>query len=507
MNINRFHWLCFVLWQFGLFYACQLIFPIFYNFHPGLSCDDPGFTFSKPKCKLSKVQICTELTANCSNIHIQSAPFHSMVQDFKMFCGSKAYDAAWIATIQFIGALVGALVYGHLGDYFGRKPVSFVGISIGIVFGVASGFAPSWEIFAALMFICGTSVACIMVVFYAYILEFIEPQQRVFLRSFFNWGYARLVFTLVCFICGYWRSAAIVTSLLALPILPVLLVLPESPKWYATKNRFREMKEAEKKVAWLSGLPYVEKEDQKLEKLTEKDTKMYTIRDLFTSWNTAYSTIVVGSLWFSTSVSSFGADLNSGNLAGNFYLSQFVSAAAIALSKISIFLLDTFVPSFNRQRLHQVPQIIMIGCYTAIMALMITPDSDCSSQGSRNLAIIIINIIGASFIELTWDACYLVAAEIFPTRIRTIGIGTCSLLARTGALLAPQMAYLSDIYPPIPYAIVCSVGIISLLISCFFLPDTKGVDLGALDAPKPENDESKRVEEDEIRIEVAENLA
>lgn len=138
--------------------------------------------------------------------------------------------------------------------------------------------------------------------------------------------------------------------------------------------------------------------------------------------------------------------MNSGNLAGNFYLSQFVQAAAIALSKLSIFLLDLFIPSFNRQRLHQVPQIIMIACYTTIMALMISPDSDCSSQGSRNLAIIIINIIGTSFIELTWDACYLVAAEIFPTRIRTIGIGTCSLLARIGALLAPQMAYLSEIY-------------------------------------------------------------
>uniref|UniRef100_A0A1I7UP16 MFS domain-containing protein n=1 Tax=Caenorhabditis tropicalis TaxID=1561998 RepID=A0A1I7UP16_9PELO len=373
-----------------------------------------------------------------------------MVQDFEMFCGSKAYDAAWVATIQFIGALVGAVIYGHLGDYFGRKPVSFVGISIGIVFGVASGFSPTWQLFAIAMFICGTSVACIMVVFYAYILEFIEPQQRVFLRSFFNWGYARLVFTLVCWLCDYWRSSAIITSLLAVPILPVLLVLPESPKWYSTKKRFREMKEAEKRVAWLSGIPYLEEEDRKEEKIDEKDTKIYTIRDLFTSWPIAYSTIVVGSLWFSTSVSSFGADLNSGNLAGNFYLSQFVSAAAIALSKISIFLLDLYVPSFNRQRLHQVPQIIMIACYTAIMALMITPDSDCSR------------------------------------------IGTCSLLARTGALLAPQMAYLSDIYRPIPYAIVCSVGIISLLISCFFLPDTKGVDLAALDG----NEE----------IQIAENL-
>ncbi|PIC41610.1 hypothetical protein B9Z55_008967 [Caenorhabditis nigoni] len=399
-----------------------------------------------------------------------------MVQDFEMYCGSAAYDSAWVATIQFIGALVGAVIYGHLGDYFGRKPVSFVGISIGILFGVAAGFAPDWKLFAVALFICGTSVACIMVVFYAYILEFIEPQQRVFMRSFFNWGYARLVFTLACFLCGNWRATAIVTSLLAVPVLPMLLILPESPKWYATKKRFREMKQAEKRVAWLAGLPYdadlkILEESEKSENL-EKDTKIYTIRDLFSSWQIAYSTIVIGSLWFSTSVSSFGADLNSGNLAGNFYLSQFVSSAAIALSKISIFLLDTYLPSFNRQKLHQIPQIIMICCYSAIMVLMISPDQDCSSQGSRNLA----------------------------------SIGTCSLLARTGALLAPQMAYLSDIYRPIPYAIVCSIGILSLLISCFFLPDTKGVDLAALDNGGNLN-LAPNSEEDDVRIEVAENFA
>ncbi|PIC41606.1 hypothetical protein B9Z55_008966 [Caenorhabditis nigoni] len=475
--------------------ADKPISKIFYNFNPSLSCQDPNFHFSKPKCKLSKVEICSELTANCSKWLIEPAPFRSMVQDFHMYCGSAAYDSAWVATIQFIGVLFGAITYGHLGDHFGRKPVSFVGIFIGITFGVASGFAPTWQVFAAFRFIVGTSIASILIVFYAYILEFIEPEQRVFLRSFFNWGYARLVFTLACFICGYWRSAAIVTSLLSLPILPVLLVLPESPKWYATKKRFREMKNAEKRVAWLSGIPYdpdekiLEEESGKSE--AKQDTKIYTMRDLFTSWPIAYRTIVVGSLWFSTSLSAFGSDLNSGNLAGNFYLSQFVSGGVTAFAKIFVFLLDTYVPSFDRRRLHQYPQIAMIICYAAIMALMILPESDCNSQGSRDLAIIIINIIGVSFIEITWDACYLVAVECFPTKIRTIGIGTCSLLARTGALLAPQMAYLSDIYRPIPYAIVCSIGIFSLLISCFFLPDTKGVDLAALD-PTVELDYNRR---------------
>ncbi|VDM79460.1 unnamed protein product [Strongylus vulgaris] len=27
LNINRFHWFCFLLWQCALFYCCQQIFP------------------------------------------------------------------------------------------------------------------------------------------------------------------------------------------------------------------------------------------------------------------------------------------------------------------------------------------------------------------------------------------------------------------------------------------------------------------------------------------------
>ncbi|CAB3401640.1 unnamed protein product [Caenorhabditis bovis] len=469
--------------SFALFYCCQQIFSIFYNFTPELDCADKNFTFSKPKCELSKEEICSQLSSNCSQFVVGPSPFHSMVMDFGMFCGDAAYNAAWVATIQFIGVLVGTIVYGHLGDHFGRRPISLIGISIGVAFGAGSGFAPNWQVFAALRFVCGTSIACILVVFYAYILEFIRPEQRVFLRSFFNWGYARVVFTFVCWLCGYWRSAAIATSLLALPIIPiVILVLPESSRWYSIKGRHEEARSAERRIAFLSGIPIrkedEEESDQKLDKL---DDKVYTIRDLFTSRKIAYRTIVVGSLWFSTSLSAFGSDLNSGNLAGNFYLSQFVSGAVTAFAKIFVFLLDTFLPSFDRRRLHQLPQIAMLICYGSIMLLMLLPESDCSHQGARDLAIILINIVGVSFIEITWDACYLVAVECFPTRIRTIGIGTCSLLARTGALLAPQMAYLSDLFEPAPYAVVCTIGFLSLLISFIFLPNTKGVDLAELD--------------------------
>ncbi|VDO78131.1 unnamed protein product [Haemonchus placei] len=452
LNINRFHVICFLLWQCALFYCCQQIFPIFFNFMPQRVCEDAEFRFTKDRCQLTPVEQCEELR-KCSHVGIVKPPFHSMVEEFELYC-DKAYDATLVATIQFLGVLAGTMIYGHLGDRFGRRPVSFCGILIGITFGVASGFAPSWQIFAMLRFVCGTSVACILVVFYTYIVELIRPEQRVFMRSFFNWGYARIVFTLTCMMCDHWRSAAIATAMLASPtLLAIAFYLPETPKWYASKGRMKEAREAEKRIHNLSGKECIRATELSQE---NSDSKKYTAKHLLQDRHLATRTAILCSLWFATSLSAFGSDLNSGNLLGNFYVNQIASAMMIAFTKIVVFLLDTYWSSFDRRKLHQIPQVIII---------------------TKLFSVIITNIIGVSFIEITWDSCYLVAAECFPTHIRTIGMGTCSLSARIGALIAPQMAYLSIIYQPAPYIVVVCVGLIALGISIAFLPNTKGVDL------------------------------
>jgi MFS family permease len=86
-----------------------------------------------------------------------------------------------------------------------------------------------------------------------------------------------------------------------------------------------------------------------------------------------------------------------------------------------------------------------------------------------------IGIVGMS---ISFPTVYLYAGELFPTVVRNIGIGTASMLARIGSMIAPFVA-LSGGYahwlPPVIFGLTPLVGAVLV----FFLPETK-------DRPLPE---------------------
>ncbi|KHJ78851.1 hypothetical protein OESDEN_21523 [Oesophagostomum dentatum] len=168
---------------------------------------------------------------------------------------------------------------------------------------------------------------------------------------------------------------------------------------------------------------------------------------------------------------------------------------AFSLPTIRVKAVDTFVPSFTRRTLHQGAQSVVCTCFLILFFLTL--------QGYQGVATLIINVTGTIFIEYTWDACYLCAVESMETSCRASATGTCSLMARVGAIIAPLLTYANVYWAPSLYLTVVILGLMNLMISYFFLVETKNVNLDSVtldetptadETPMLENGESAKIE-------------
>ena len=71
-----------------------------------------------------------------------------------MVCGN-AYLSSLATTIYFCGVMAGGLVFGHLADKFGRRPVMLATLYLPVLVGVATAYAPWYSVFVGLRFAQG----------------------------------------------------------------------------------------------------------------------------------------------------------------------------------------------------------------------------------------------------------------------------------------------------------------------------------------------------------------
>lgn len=86
--------------------------------------------------------------------------------------------------------------------------------------------------------------------------------------------------------------------------------------------------------------------------------------------------------------------------------------------------------------------------------------------------------LGRGVIAGLFQAAYVYTPEVYPTSLRSIGVGGCSSLARLGAMLTPyvaQVLFQSSVDQAISVYVIFAVF---ASIACLFLPyETRGNDL------------------------------
>ena len=79
-----------------------------------------------------------------------------------------------IITIYFVGLAIAQLFFGPLSDWFGRKPVLYIGICIYLVGAIGSALAPSFSLLMTARFVWGIGAAGSRVVAVAIIRDSFE---------------------------------------------------------------------------------------------------------------------------------------------------------------------------------------------------------------------------------------------------------------------------------------------------------------------------------------------
>ncbi|KAK3748180.1 hypothetical protein QZH41_003255 [Actinostola sp. cb2023] len=165
----------------------------------------------------------------------------------------------------------------------------------------------------------------------------------------------------------------------------------------------------------------------------------------------------------------FGVSLGSVLLGGNMYLNFFLtSLIELPGNAFAIWSMDRF-----GRKLVVVVGLI-VGAFGNMLVTVFPEDPEnegimwytCYAAGRIAFA-----LLGKFAIMCSFDAIFVFSSELFPTVIRTIGIGSSSAAGRVGAISAPFVIWLARYFTQLPYIVMAVDALIAGFL-CMLLPET-----------------------------------
>ncbi|EPS62019.1 hypothetical protein M569_12773, partial [Genlisea aurea] len=146
------------------------------------------------------------------------------------------------------GAMVGAILSGHIAEYVGRKGSLMIAAVPNIIGWLVISFAKETSFLYMGRLLEGFGVGIISYTFPIYVAEISPQNLRGALGSMYQLGVTSGI--LISYLLGLfveWRLLALLGALLCLALIPGLFFIPESPRWLA-KMRMTDDFEASLRV-------------------------------------------------------------------------------------------------------------------------------------------------------------------------------------------------------------------------------------------------------------------
>ena len=387
-----------------------------------------------------------------------------------------AFFTGLLASSALIGMFIGAVTLGHITDKYGRKAMYVIDLLFFIVFAILS--AISQNIFELIFFriLLGVGIGADYPISSTYIAEFAPSKYRgrMVSMAFTFWGIGSLTaaavgLSMVSLGPEAWRWMLFSGVVPAIVVVLLRTKMPESPRWLISKGESKKASRVINDIEAESGVYKTEKKAFKPPD-TEK-VSLATLLSPFYIRRTIFSWLP----WFFMDIGVYGINIFLPTLLkGLGFKTSFNSIEGTALLDIfgivGFILALILIDRVGRLKLQ------IFGFLGMALSLLILAAAFPTS-------IFVLFILFAIF-QVSMNAgpnttTWVIATELFPTRLRASGQGTSTAFSRMGAvigvLLLPIVLQAYGVVPMLLF--VSTAAILGLLLTFFLGEETKNLSL------------------------------
>lgn len=402
-----------------------------------------------------------------SHIFDRSVFPETIITEWDLVCDHSQWPNA-SQTLFMLGILIGSIGFGTWADNSGRRSPLVTAVFVQLAAGVATAFVPYFWMFCVLRFITALATGGTLVTSFVLIMELVGEKHRELVNMLyhvpFNLGYVTL--PMFAYFYREWRHLQFALSILSILLISYYWLVPESPRWLFTIGRVDDAATILEKAAKQNKLP-IESIRENLNMLAKKrqasavSISRGTIVDLVRTPNMRMKTFCICFNWFACGLSYFGVAQYVGQSAGNIFVNVAISGLMTLPGNI--------IPIYTMKVYGRKKTLAGASALAGVCMLLVAvfPQFQVYLASSA--------LIG---LGMAFPTTYLYGGELFPTVVRNIGIGTCSMLARVGSMVAPFVIALTAVQPSLPPIILGIVPLISAFL-LVFLPETRGQPLPA----------------------------